>query len=330
MTIKQDSEDRVLYRSLFEQFTKFRNSISEQKHRLIVDILYETGVKASELVDIQVENLAFKEGKLRIKGKRQREISLSRELSTRLKSFAASKQSYEFLFSTRQSPKFSVRRVEQILALYSEKVGLTETITPRLLRKLFLLRKFREKESFEKISSDLGISNVSKKKIIDRKQAKILLASAESLRDQVILGILLETGCKISELAKLKLSDISISRGEIRFGNLRRLSISKKLTTAIARFSSGKKQYEFLFSTRQSAIVSVRRIQQIIKNAAEKLTGFPEVSAQILRDSMVAHKLGSGISIDEILLETGLSNITFTDYGQVDFAKTGRRRKGKR
>jgi len=89
--------------------------------------------------------------------------------------------------------------------------------------------------------------------------------STLSKRDKILLRILSEVGCTVSELVDIKVEDIytnSIIVGKQR----RQIEISTGLREEINNYLK-KSSSEFLFSTRQSPKLDARRVQQIVKKS---------------------------------------------------------------
>ena len=87
--------------------------------------------------------------------------------------------------------------------------------------------------------------------------------STLSKRDELLIRILSEIGCTVSELVNIKVEDIktnSIFVGEQR----RKVEISALLYEKIRKYTHTNSS-EFIFSSRQSKKLNVRRVQQIIK-----------------------------------------------------------------
>ena len=96
------------------------------------------------------------------------------------------------------------------------------------------------------------------------KQAKSILHTNSNERDNLLIHILQETGCAVSELANIKVEHIQTN--SILIGKQKRkVEISHKLKDKINTYLNNYSASEFLFSSRQSSKLNTRRIQQIVK-----------------------------------------------------------------
>jgi len=290
-----------------EQAKAIINSVSNEKERLLLKILYEVGCTVSELAGIKVEDI--KTDSIRIvKNGRERNIIISHELRRELKDYlkkALKKKLYsEFLFSTRQSPKMDIRRVQQIVKKHlgssSGKVRQARIV------------ELAAKKTAEEIKKNTGLKRLEEKDFLGSEEIERIKAEIKEKKDSLAFGLLLETGCKISELVDIKVEDIgenSVSVGTPK----REAGISRKLASEIKSFVDSEKISGFLFQSRQSGRISDRRIFQVLKLYGEK-TGV-KVNPRILRNTKIARMLESGQDRKKIQDELGIKRLEFSSYG---------------
>ncbi|MEA3430535.1 MAG: tyrosine-type recombinase/integrase [Nanoarchaeota archaeon] len=144
------------------------------------------------------------------------------------------------------------------------------------------------------------------------KEIHKLINSISSQRDKLLVRILFETGCTVNELIHIKVKDLDFKQNSIHFpasstkSNKSKVSkISKSLLSNLKQFASGV----YLFSTRQSAVITTKRVRQLIQFYG-KIAGFPtKLNPQVLRYSHIAHALENGISLKAIQKQTGLEKL---------------------
>lgn len=144
------------------------------------------------------------------------------------------------------------------------------------------------------------------------KEIHKLLNSVSSKRDRLLIKILFETGCTVNELIQIKVKDVDSKKRTISFpasstkSKRPKLSkISKSLLSEINKFADGV----YLFSTRQSAMMTTKRVRQLIQFYGKK-AGFPtKLNPQILRYSHIAHAVENSISLKAIQKQTGLEKL---------------------
>lgn len=157
---------------------------------------------------------------------------------------------------------------------------------------------------------------MSKKRVLNylsNEEIHKLLNFISSQRDRLLVRILFETGCTVNELIQIKNKDIDSKQNVIRFpasstksSHAKVSCISKSLSSDITEFNA---QGEYLFSTRQSALMTTKRVRQLIQFYG-KNAGFPtKLNPQVLRYSHIAHALETGIPLNAIQEQTGLEKL---------------------
>lgn len=138
----------------------------------------------------------------------------------------------------------------------------------------------------------------------------ISLAKAmQNNRDKIILLLLYETGCTITELTNIQIKDIKPNKQEIiiknsvRTNETRITKVSKELIKTIKSIIRTKPNNSFLFSTRQSNNITPKRIQQILGKYKIKNL---KITPQIIRYTHIAQAYQKGIAINEITNQVGL------------------------
>jgi len=114
----------------FERFYKAVDQADDVQHALMLRLLFFTGVRVSELCNIEVTDVDLTAHKIRInsgKGSKDRYVLFNRQFSTALKTHMAANPTNRWLFQTRRNSKFTTRRVQQIVKGYAEQAGVTAT-----------------------------------------------------------------------------------------------------------------------------------------------------------------------------------------------------------
>ena len=72
------------------ELRRFFDAIENPKYELLAEILYKTGLRISELLDLRVEDVDYRENKalVRGKGKKERIVYLNQELSEKMKNLS--------------------------------------------------------------------------------------------------------------------------------------------------------------------------------------------------------------------------------------------------
>lgn len=123
-----------------------------ERNSLILEMLYATGVRVSELVNIQIEDISTSEKSIRIlgKGNKMRKVYFNdvtlRKMNHYIEHgrviFNINQSSY--LFLNRRGGKLTTRRVQQVLEEIIEKTSITKHISPHMIRHSFATHLLNE------------------------------------------------------------------------------------------------------------------------------------------------------------------------------------------
>ncbi|MBN2457771.1 site-specific integrase [Candidatus Woesearchaeota archaeon] len=337
-----------------EGIKSFRDSISDRKHKLIFDIIYQTGCTVSELANLMVEHVDLSQKRIIIpeqntKNHVKRVVSMDSALRDCIREFIgelnAKKDSVScvYLFSSRQRERLSTRRIEQIFSFYSDMSRIK--ITPRVLRRLYLKKRGSACKDRSELKEITGLKNLKKPgmNFFHLFQA----AGSRRIRDQIIFLILAETGCKTKELSSLRVSDFR--NGSLVFrtalkqkaagvngcsgqaGNrARKIHVSGFLGKLVRDYTKDMGRNDFIFKGRGGRGITARRIQQIISqmvstsSSAEYVHGRYDsgrtLNPNIFRRCYANRQYLAGVPVSEIRHNLGIKNLGAFNYG---FIETG-------
>ncbi len=143
------------------------------------------------------------------------------------------------------------------------------------------------------------------------------------IRDNAILNLFLNSGLRVSEVAKLKISDFNFSTNTFIIhgkGNKERVGYMNKLTKeAVLKYLELRKTIQttkdtdILFLSQKKQPVSVRAIQYMVKSSYDKIQADSEqYSAHTLRHTCATLLLKSGTNIKTIQELLGHTTIDTT------------------
>lgn len=141
------------YSELEEMFVVPKEDTPQgQRDGLILEMLYATGTRVSELVNIKIDDISFSKMSIRIlgKGNKMRMVyfnkvtfrKLQKYLEDGRKVFDTNKSPY--LFLNRRGGKMTTRRIEQILEEIISKTSITKHISPHMIRHSFATHLLNE------------------------------------------------------------------------------------------------------------------------------------------------------------------------------------------
>jgi len=145
-----------------EQVRDLIDSADNRKSRLIISLLYSSGLRVSEIVNLKVEDLNLKENLgwvRRGKGNKDRLFSISEKLSLELKDFIEDKKYEKYVFS--KDKPLSTRNIQKIIKGTKERAGITKKVTPHTLRHSFATHLLENGTDIRVIQAMLGHSSLN-------------------------------------------------------------------------------------------------------------------------------------------------------------------------
>ena len=142
-----------------------------QRDANILELLYATGLRVSELVSLNVQDIDFEESYIRCWGKGSKERivyahdralnGLQDYLSTSRMSLIGSNKDETALFVNHRGERLTRQWVWNILKTYSKRAGIDRKITPHTLRHSFATHLLQKGASLRHVQELLGHSSIS-------------------------------------------------------------------------------------------------------------------------------------------------------------------------
>lgn len=120
-----------------EEIQKLFNACSNLKHRSIIALMYSTGLRVGEVINLKIQNIDSSRMVINIlnaKGGKDRQVMLNQNLLDLLRKYFKEYHPKEYLFNGQNSIQYSERSIAQFLKHYAEKAGLNKRIYPHLIR----------------------------------------------------------------------------------------------------------------------------------------------------------------------------------------------------
>ena len=125
-------------------FAKNKERTDDLKYRdqAIIELLYATGVRVIELVNIKMNAVDFRNRTIRVfgKGRKERMVMFSKSCQKTIAEYIRSyplKQSIDYLFTNAKGEQLTTRGVEYILDQIQNKCGIQLGLHPHMLRHTF-------------------------------------------------------------------------------------------------------------------------------------------------------------------------------------------------
>lgn len=129
---------------------------------LILEMLYSLGCRVSELSNIKIKDINFKERKILIlgKGNKERYVYYGTNCENLLNKYLE-KEIHEYLFVNKHGNKLNERTIRQIVDDNSKKAGLAVHVTPHTLRHTYATHLLNDGADLKSVGELLGHENLS-------------------------------------------------------------------------------------------------------------------------------------------------------------------------
>ena len=158
-----------------EEIKKLINSIDlnhdfGQRNKTIIEILYGTGIRVSELINLKLSNIFFKENIIKVigKGNKERFVPLGEIASNELKIYINNRnrlkidsKSSDILFLNRYGRGLTRSMIFKIISDASKRIGLDKKISPHTLRHSFATHLIKNGADLRTIQLILGHESIT-------------------------------------------------------------------------------------------------------------------------------------------------------------------------
>ncbi|WP_416327363.1 tyrosine-type recombinase/integrase [[Eubacterium] hominis] len=156
------------------------------RNTAVIELLFSTGIRVSELCNIKCKNINLNDGELLIfgKGAKERMLQIGNDNVLKiLKQYEALYQEElqvsEYFFLNKSNERLSEQSVRILLKKIEQEIGLDQHITPHMLRHTFATQLLEEDVDIRYIQKILGHSSISTTQIYthvsSHKQKEILV-----------------------------------------------------------------------------------------------------------------------------------------------------------
>lgn len=161
--IERPKKDKTLPSVLSrEEIKKLIESAETRKSKLIIQFLYSTGLRVSELVNLKKTDLNLQE-KIGIvkqgKGKKDRMFILSEKLISDIKAYLNEHPTNTYLFS--KTAPLTTRNIQKIIKITAQKAKINKKVTPHTLRHSYATHLLESGTDIRLIQTLLGHENLN-------------------------------------------------------------------------------------------------------------------------------------------------------------------------
>jgi integrase/recombinase XerD len=145
-----------------EEIKKMIEVTTNIKHSLIIKILYGSGLRVSEIVNLKKKDLNFDEGLIYVKlakGKKDRFVTIPSSINEELKNYC-SLDSGNYLFESNRGGRLTKDTIQKIVQNSAKKAEIKKRVYPHLLRHSFATHLLEQGTDLRIIQKLLGHSDI--------------------------------------------------------------------------------------------------------------------------------------------------------------------------
>jgi integrase/recombinase XerD len=178
--IKYSKIPKKIQRHLTKQEVEaLLKTIKNPKHRLMIALLYSSGMRSSELLNLRIKDLEIEKGYGFVrkgKGGKDRVIVLAKRLEIALSSICENRDPEEFVFISNRDTKYSRASIREILrkATKSAKIKNHREIHPHTLRHSFATHLVENDYAITDVQASLGHKSPETSMIYTHSSGKLI------------------------------------------------------------------------------------------------------------------------------------------------------------
>ncbi|HSH65125.1 MAG TPA: site-specific tyrosine recombinase/integron integrase [Bacteroidia bacterium] len=145
--------------------TEFGNDFDGQRNKLLIELLYATGIRLSEVINLKQENISLSSSHLKVLGKRNKEriVPFNDAIRQLIEDYVKHPEvkSNEYLFVTKNGKKLYGKFVYRVVNKYLSEVTSVQKKSPHVLRHTFATHMLNNGADLNAIKELLGHANLS-------------------------------------------------------------------------------------------------------------------------------------------------------------------------
>ncbi len=142
-----------------EEIIKMISSIDNIKHKLIIQILYTSGLRVSEIINLNINYIDFYRKTIFVKGgkgKKDRITIISEKVLENINKYLLEYKPITYIFENMNGRKISQRTVQKVVLTAAKKAGINKNISPHTLRHSFATHQIENGVNLRYVQAMLG------------------------------------------------------------------------------------------------------------------------------------------------------------------------------
>jgi len=137
--------------------------LKNKRDQLVIEILYSTGIRREELINIKISDIYFDQKLIKVLGKRNKErlVPMLPKLSHNIDLYIKNNDPEKFLFESKPQRKISISTLYRLVNKYFRVVSTKTKISPHVLRHTFATHMYNNGADINSIKEILGHASLS-------------------------------------------------------------------------------------------------------------------------------------------------------------------------
>lgn len=147
-----------------KEHDSIRKNKMKARNKVILSLLYSSGLRISELVKLKTNDIDFRERTIRIRGKGEKDRIVLFDEKTKksiLKYLEIDNHDNDYLFLNKNGNPLSPRYIQMMTKDYAKEAGINKKVTPHVLRHSFATHLLKNGVDIRVIQKLLGHTNLS-------------------------------------------------------------------------------------------------------------------------------------------------------------------------
>lgn len=154
-----EKEDKLPIHVNKEEFFQMLSVCKNEKHRLIITIMFDAGLRVSEVCNLKLKDIDQSNMIINIlgaKGRKDRKVKLSPILLQMIKSYYLAYKPNQYLFNGQGVLQYSIKSCQEVVKQLCSKAGINKHFTPHKFRHGFAMTLLENGETLSSIGNQLG------------------------------------------------------------------------------------------------------------------------------------------------------------------------------
>lgn len=160
-----------------EEFMKMISVCDNKKHRAIICLMFDCGLRVSEVIKLKLEDIDQSNMLLNIKqakGRKDRKVKFTSVLYKILMDYYNEYLPEEYLFNGQFKSQYSIKSCQEVVKQLTEKAGIKKSFTPHKFRHGYAMTLLENGSTLDEIGNQLGHNSKKTTEIYARMNNKVI------------------------------------------------------------------------------------------------------------------------------------------------------------